>query len=84
MLSSKPAGLLAAGGSSGPAALLLVLFAVIGLALLAFCISAIVSIVRSPHLSSNGKATWVIVVLILQFFGPLIWFSLGRRQVAGG
>jgi len=46
-------------------------------------ILALVSIIRSPRLSSGYKALWVIVVFVFPFLGPLVWFLFGRTMNPG-
>jgi heme/copper-type cytochrome/quinol oxidase subunit 4 len=58
----------------------LVLLGVVGVALLVLFVAAVVSIVRSRRLTSQGKIVWIIGVLIFQFFGPLAWFLVGRKN----
>lgn len=63
---------------------LLVVFGVIALALAILFVAAVVSILRSDRLSAAFQFGWIILCLILQFFGPLLWFWWGRRQDFGG
>ncbi|MGI8417046.1 MAG: PLD nuclease N-terminal domain-containing protein [Nakamurella sp.] len=72
--------MLADGGSKGLPVALLILFGVIALALLILFVAAVLSILRSDRLSDAGKAIWIVACLILQFFGPLVWFGWGRKQ----
>lgn len=67
-------------GVGGPGVALLVVGVVIGLALLAFCVAALVSIAGRPGLSTGQRAAWIVGVLIFQFFGPLVWFTVGRKS----
>ena len=59
---------------------LLAALAVAAVALLALFVAAVVSILGSDRLSSSGKVVWVVVCLVLQFFGPVAWFVWGRHQ----
>lgn len=52
---------------------------VIILALLALFVAAAVSILRSPRYTAGGKSLWLLVVLLLQVVGPIVWFAVGRR-----
>lgn len=71
-----------AAGSGGLATGYLILLIVIGVALLALFIGAVVSILSSPALSGSTKFLWIVVCLILQFFGPVAWFLWGRKAFA--
>lgn len=63
---------------------LIVLMVVVGIALVAFCIAALISIIGSPGLSSGLRLAWVVGVLIFQFFGPVAWFMFGRKAALNG
>lgn len=56
-----------------------ILLVIVGVALLALFIGAVVSILSSPTMNGQTKAVWVVICLILQFFGPLAWFIWGRK-----
>ena len=66
------------------AGVLIALFVIGGVLLLIFFLAALISIVRSPRLSSGAKVVWAVGCLILQFFGPLLWFLWGRHQDFSG
>lgn len=68
---------------NGLSTVAVVIIVLIAIALLALFVAALVSILRSPVLTATGKLVWVIVVLVLQFFGPLAWFFFGRKWTAG-
>lgn len=74
----------AASGGNAAAGVLIALFVIGGVLLLVFFLAALVSIVRSPRLTSGAKLVWGVGCLILQFFGPLLWFLWGRHQDFGG
>lgn len=56
----------------------LILLIVVGLGLVVLLIAALISIGTSS-LNGTAKAGWMVVCLILQFFGPLVWFLWGRK-----
>ena len=62
------------------AGVVIAVLVIVGVALLVFFLAALVSIARSPRLSSGAKVVWGVGCLILQFFGPLLWFLWGRHQ----
>jgi hypothetical protein len=53
-----------------------------GVLAVALVVAALISITRSPHLSSVARAVWVLVVLAFPFLGPVSWFIVGRRSGA--
>jgi hypothetical protein len=50
-----------------------------------FQIIAIVDLVRRPHEEIRGgsKALWVVVIIIFEILGPVIYFIFGRKYNAG-
>ena len=68
-----------AADSSASSVVLLVLGVGFAVAVLALLIAALVSIWRSPRLTPSGKGLWILIVLIAQFIGPIVWFAWGRR-----
>ncbi|MCJ7858181.1 PLDc N-terminal domain-containing protein [Corynebacterium kalidii] len=64
--------------SSGWAIGLVAVIAVIGLAILAFVIAALVSVVTSSVLAVGGKAVWVLLILAFPILGAAAWFLWGR------
>jgi len=56
-----------------------IVIAIVVLALLVLFVAAIVSILRSPLLSGDGRALWIVIVVVFQFVGPLAWFLFGRN-----
>lgn len=71
---------LLAADENGLSTVAVVIIVLIAIALLTLFVAALVSILRSPALTPTGKLVWAIVVLILQFFGPLAWLLWGRHQ----
>lgn len=55
---------------------------VVGLALLALFIAGVVSVLRSPRLTTTGRALWILGMLVFPLLGPLAWFVFGRRSNA--
>jgi hypothetical protein len=64
--------------SSGWAIGLIAVIAVIGLAILAFVIAALVSVVTSSVLAVGGKAVWALLILAFPILGAALWFLWGR------
>jgi hypothetical protein len=55
-----------------------------GVAAFVLFIVALVSVVRAPRASTAEKAIWILVILILPFLGPVVWFAIGRRFATAG
>lgn len=51
----------------------------------AFQIIAIVDLVRHPHeeIRGSSKALWVVIIIIFEILGPVIYFIFGRKYNAG-
>ncbi|WP_394923524.1 PLD nuclease N-terminal domain-containing protein [uncultured Robinsoniella sp.] len=45
---------------------------------LALAITALIHVLRHPNYRFGNKAIWVVVVLIIQFIGPILYFTIGR------
>ena len=45
---------------------------------LALALTALVHVVRHPHYRFGNKAVWILVVLLIQFIGPVVYFAMGR------
>lgn len=47
---------------------------------LILAIVALVHVLRHPHYRFGNKVMWVIIVLIIQIIGPIVYFALGRGE----
>jgi Phospholipase_D-nuclease N-terminal len=74
--------LLAADDRSAASVGWLVIVVVVGVALVALFVAALLSVLRSPRLTGTGRIAWTIGVLIFPLLGPLAWFLVGRRSSA--
>lgn len=45
---------------------------------LALALTALVHVVRHPHYRFGNKVVWILVVLLIQFIGPVLYFGIGR------
>jgi len=45
---------------------------------LALAIIALVHVLRHPNYKFGNKVIWIVVVLFVQFLGPVIYFVFGR------
>lgn len=43
-------------------------------------LTALIHVLRHPHYKFGNKAIWVVVVLIFQFVGPVVYFILGKGE----
>lgn len=41
-------------------------------------VTAIIHVLRHPNYRFGNKMIWIIVVLVFEFIGPIIYFSIGR------
>lgn len=58
----------------------LVAVVIVGLAALALDIACIVDIVRRPAVLGGHKWVWILVVLVFNLLGPLMYLAIGRTQ----
>ena len=47
---------------------------------LAFAITALVHVLRHPSYRFGNKVFWAIVVCVIQFIGPILYFTIGRGE----
>ena len=45
---------------------------------LSLAIIALVHVLRHPNYKFGNKIMWAVIVLCIQFIGPVIYFTLGR------
>lgn len=50
------------------------------LAELVLALTALVHVLRYPSYRFGNKFFWILVVLLVQFMGPVIYFVFGRRE----
>ena len=43
-------------------------------------ITALVHVLRHPHYRFGNKVMWVLIVLIIQIIGPVVYFAFGRGE----
>jgi len=53
---------------------------IIGLAVLAFWIWALVDAIKNPRLTDNERLIWIIVILLTSWLGALIYILVGRKK----
>lgn len=47
---------------------------------LGLAITALVHVLRHPHYRFGNKPLWIVVVLLIQFVGPIVYFVFGRGE----
>lgn len=47
---------------------------------LALAITALVHVLRHPHYKFGNKAVWIIIVLLINIIGPIVYFVFGRGE----
>lgn len=47
---------------------------------LTLAITALVHVLRHPDYRFGGRGFWVIVVLVVQIIGPVVYFAFGRGE----
>ncbi|MEO0332417.1 MAG: PLD nuclease N-terminal domain-containing protein [Bacteroidota bacterium] len=65
------------GGLGGWEILIIVIFVLAGTALWLY---TLVDILRSRFRNDSDKIVWVLVVILLQFLGAIIYLAMGRNQ----
>lgn len=43
-------------------------------------IVALVDMFRREHVAGGNKLVWALVVLLIQYIGPIIYFVFGRKE----
>jgi len=46
----------------------------------ALSITALIHVLRHPRYRFGNKEIWVLVVVFIQFVGPILYFALGRGE----
>lgn len=59
--------------------LLIILLPVIGVAL-GMAIPALIQCRRSTFPAPSHKIIWMLMILLVPFFGPILWWVLGMRR----
>lgn len=47
---------------------------------LALGITALIHVLRHPRYRFGNKAMWVLIVLVVQIIGPVLYFTAGRGE----
>lgn len=80
MLASVLRNILAIMGLGGQEMLFILLVLLVPVGWLVCSIIALSSALRGNFQGSSDKLIWVLVILFLPYFGPLLYFTIGRQQ----
>jgi uncharacterized membrane protein YqjE len=58
----------------------LVIMLPIILIVFALGIAALIHVLKHPHYRFGNKIMWVVVVMLVQIIGPLVYFVFGRGE----
>lgn len=47
---------------------------------LALAVTALIHVLRHPHYRFGNKVVWVLIVLLIQIIGPVVYFAFGRGE----
>lgn len=47
---------------------------------IALAAAAVIHILKHPHYHFGNKAMWLVIVVILLLFGPIIYFVFGKGE----
>lgn len=45
---------------------------------IALAVGALIHVLKHPNYRFGNKVMWIIVVLIFEFIGPIVYFTIGR------
>ncbi|MFD1431429.1 PLDc N-terminal domain-containing protein [Lacticaseibacillus yichunensis] len=48
----------------------------------ALMLTAVVHVLRHPHYRFGNKALWLVIVILFQLVGPVVYFVFGRGEKA--
>ncbi|GEK07663.1 PLDc N-terminal domain-containing protein [Schleiferilactobacillus harbinensis] len=51
---------------------------------LALMITALIHVLRHPHYRFGNKVLWIIIVVVFQIIGPIVYFAFGRGDDSRG
>lgn len=47
---------------------------------LALAIAALIHVLKHPDYKFGSKPLWIVIVLLVQIIGPVVYFAFGRRN----
>lgn len=51
---------------------------------MALMITALIHVLRHPHYRFGNKVLWIIIVVVFQIIGPIVYFAFGRGDDSRG
>lgn len=45
---------------------------------IALAVTALIHVIKHPNYRFGNKVIWIVVVLIFEFIGPIVYFTIGR------
>ena len=57
------------------------LVGVLGLALTALMITALMQIAKHPAIDPTARAVWILIVVIAPVLGAIAWFLIGQKEI---
>ncbi|OPJ64637.1 PLDc N-terminal domain-containing protein [Clostridium oryzae] len=54
------------------------LFLPVAIVEIGLAIAALIHVLRHKHYKFGNRVFWVVVVLFLEFIGPILYFTIGR------
>lgn len=55
-------------------------FAAIGIAVLIFWVWALIDAIKNPRLTDNERLLWIIVIVLTNWLGAVIYLIVGRKK----
>ena len=59
---------------------MIVAFALVGLVSFVIWLWALIDAIKNPALDSNQRLIWILVILLTNLLGALIYFIIGRKK----
>lgn len=47
---------------------------------IALALTALIHVLRHPNYRFGNKVIWVLIVLFIQFLGPIVYFAFGKGE----
>jgi hypothetical protein len=49
---------------------------------LGLLVFALVDLIKRPAITGNSKIIWILVIVLINFIGPIIYLAAGRKEKA--
>ncbi len=47
---------------------------------LGLLVFALIDVVKRKHVTGNNKIVWILVIIIVNFIGPIVYLAVGRKE----